>query len=45
MDSYYAPPDNPFDYIDDEEYEAMIEAAENAQSMYWDSKIDELRGN
>lgn len=48
MDSYYEPPDNPFDYMDDDEYEAMIEAqenAENAESMYIDMKIDELRGN
>ena len=23
MDSYYEPPDNPFDYMDDDEYEAV----------------------
>ena len=45
MDSYYEPPDNPFDYMDDDEYEAMIEAREVAESSYWDTKIDEARGN
>ena len=45
MDSYYEPPDEPYADLSEEEYEAMIQAAENAESMYWDSKIDELRGN
>ena len=31
--------------MDDDEYEAMLEARENAESMYWDTKIDEARGN
>tara|TARA_R100000808_G_scaffold2814_1_gene10632 strand:- start:15750 stop:15887 length:138 start_codon:yes stop_codon:yes gene_type:complete len=45
MDSYYEPPDEPYADLSEEEYEAMIQAAENAESMYWDNKIDELRGN
>jgi len=45
MDSYYEPPDDPYAYMDQEEYDAMIEAQENAESMYWDNKIDEARGN
>ena len=45
MDSYYEPPDDPYAYMDQEEYDAMIEAQENAESMYWDTKIDEMRGN
>ena len=43
MGSYYEPPDNPFDYMTDEEYDAMIEAQENAESMYIDMKIDEMK--
>ena len=45
MDSYYEPPDDPYADMTEEEYDAMIEAQENAESMYWDTKIDELRGN
>lgn len=45
MDSYYEPPDDPYADMTEEEYDAMIEAAENAESMYIDMKIDELRGN
>ena len=45
MDSYYEPPDNPFDYMDEDEYDQMIEAQENAESVFIDMKIDELRGN
>ena len=43
--SYYEPPDDPFADMDDDEYEAMLEARENVESMYWDTKIDEARGN
>ncbi len=43
--SYYEPPDEPYADLSDEEYEAMIRAAEAAESMYWDDKIDEMRGN
>lgn len=43
--SYYEPPDDPFADMDDDEYEAMLIARENAESMYWDTKIDEARGN
>lgn len=42
-DSYYEPPDNPFDYMDDDEYDAVIEAQENAESMYWDNKISSMK--
>jgi hypothetical protein len=45
MDSYYEPPDDPFDGMSDEEYEEMIEAQEAAESSYWDRKIEEARGN
>tara|TARA_X000000368_G_scaffold234802_1_gene185479 strand:- start:1452 stop:1592 length:141 start_codon:yes stop_codon:yes gene_type:complete len=39
------PPDDPYADLSDEEYEEMREAQENAESMYWDTKIDEARGN
>ena len=45
MDSYYEPPDEPYADLSEEEYEQMIEAQENAESMYIDMKIDEARGN
>ena len=45
MDSYYEPPDDPYADMPEEEYEAMIKAQENAESLYWDNKIDEARGN
>jgi len=39
------PPDDPYAYLSDEEYEEMLEARENAESLYWDRRIDEARGN
>ena len=45
MDSYYEPPDDPYADMTEEEYDAMIEAQENAESMFIDMKIDQLRGN
>ena len=45
MDSYYEPPDDPYADLSEEEYDQMIEARENAESMYIDRKIDEARGN
>lgn len=45
MDGYYEPPDDPFSYMTDEEYDEMIQAQENAESVYIDMKIDEARGN
>ena len=45
MDSYYEPPDDPYADMTEEEYEAMIKAQDNAESLYWDNKIDEARGN
>ena len=45
MDSYYEPPDDPYADLSEEEYDQMIEARENAESMYVDMKIDEARGN
>jgi len=39
------PPDDPYADLDDEEYQEMLQAKENAESMYWDQKIDEARGN
>jgi hypothetical protein len=45
MDSYYEPPDDPFADMSEDEYDEMIEAQENAESVYWDMKIDEARGN
>lgn len=45
MDSYYEPPDDPFDYMTEDEYEQMLQQREAAESMYWDTKIDEARGN
>lgn len=45
MDSYYEPPDDEFWYMTQDEFDEMIEAQENAESMFIDMKIDELRGN
>ncbi len=45
MDISPDPPDNPYDYMDDDEYEEMLEAREVAESAYWDRRIDEARGN
>ncbi len=39
------PPDDPYADLSDEEYEAMLEAREIAESDYWDRRIDEARGN
>ena len=39
------PSDDPYADLSDEEYEEMLEAREIAESMYWDQKIDEARGN
>tara|TARA_B100000131_G_scaffold210366_1_gene202224 strand:- start:479 stop:607 length:129 start_codon:yes stop_codon:yes gene_type:complete len=41
----WSPPDDPYADLSDEEYEEMMEAREVAESMFWDRKIDELRGN
>ena len=39
------PPDDPFGDLCEEEYEEMLQARENAESLYWDRRIDEARGN
>jgi|TARA_R100001530_G_C4262715_1_gene140949 hypothetical protein len=39
------PPDDPYADLDDEEYEEMLQAQANAETLYWDQKIDEARGN
>ena len=39
------PPDDPYGDLTDEEYDEMMEAREVDESMYWDRKIDEARGN
>jgi hypothetical protein len=39
------PPDDPHADLSDEEYEEMLDAIEVAESAYWDSRIDEARGN
>ena len=44
-DRHLAPPDAPYADLSEEEYDQMIEAQENAESMYIDMKIDEARGN
>ena len=45
MDSYYEPPDDPYSHLTDDEYDQMVLAQEAAESSYWDTKIDEARGN
>lgn len=42
-DSYYEPPDDEFWYMTQDEYDEMIEAQENAESMYWDNKISSMK--
>ena len=44
-DRLLEPPDDPYADLSEEEYDQMIEAQENAESMYIDMKIDEARGN
>ena len=39
------PPDDPYADLSDEEYAEMLQARENAESLYWDRRIDEARGN
>tara|TARA_A100001388_G_C28391280_1_gene321624 strand:- start:316 stop:456 length:141 start_codon:yes stop_codon:yes gene_type:complete len=39
------PPDDPYADMTEEEYDEMMEAREIAESLYWDRKIDEARGN
>ena len=39
------PPDDPYADMNEEEYDEMMEAREIAESLYWDRKIDEARGN
>ena len=45
VEEFYDKPDDPYADLDDEEYQEMLQAKENAESMYWDQKIDEARGN
>tara|TARA_B100001013_G_scaffold305644_1_gene208492 strand:+ start:158 stop:319 length:162 start_codon:yes stop_codon:yes gene_type:complete len=39
------PPDDQYADLSDKEYEEMLDAIEVAESNYWDSRIDEARGN
>ena len=37
--------DRPYADLSEDEYEEMLEARAAAESAYWDSRIDEARGN
>ena len=39
------PPDDTYADLSEEEYEEMLQARENAESLYRDRRIDEARGN